>query len=81
MNEDDDLVGSTISLYDGVRNWTEFTSADLATSVDAATRRPAAAVALPATLAVDEPASLSLLDHAGRLERVMHNGDWVSLAR
>jgi N-acetylglucosamine-6-phosphate deacetylase len=77
VNEDDDLAGSAISLDEAVDNWTQLTGADLATSLDAATCRPAAAIALGATLEVDEPANLIMLDQAGRLGQVMHNGDWV----
>jgi N-acetylglucosamine-6-phosphate deacetylase len=80
VNEDDDLAGSAISLNEAVNNWTRLTSANLATSLDAATRRPAAAIALAAALEVGEPANLILLDQSGQLDRVLHNGDWVGSA-
>jgi N-acetylglucosamine-6-phosphate deacetylase len=77
VNAEDELAGSTISLDQAVSRWTQYTGAQLPAALDAATRRPAAAIALEADLAVGEAANLILLDEAGQLTRVMYNGEWV----
>jgi N-acetylglucosamine-6-phosphate deacetylase len=75
---DGTLAGSTLTLDDAVRLWTEMTGATFAEAIAAASESPAAAVGLPAPLAPGSPADLAVFDEGGAVVRVMRRGRWLA---
>ena len=72
------LAGSLLTLDEGVRRWSRFTSASPAAAWAAASERPARLLGVTAGLRPGSPADVVLLDGEANVERVMRRGKWVS---
>jgi N-acetylglucosamine-6-phosphate deacetylase len=72
------LAGSTLTLDGALRNWLSMTNASPAEAIAAASETPAAALGLMAGLHPGCAADVVLLDDAGRVQRVMRGGRWLT---
>jgi N-acetylglucosamine-6-phosphate deacetylase len=72
------LAGSTLTLDGALRNWLSMTNVSLAGAIAAASETPAAALGLTAGLHPGCAADVVLLDDAGRVQRVMRGGRWLT---
>ena len=72
------LAGSALTLDAALRNWTSLTQASPAEAIAAAAERPGAALGLKCGLQPGDAADVVLLDDAGKIQRVMRLGRWLS---
>lgn len=75
---DGKLAGSTLTLDEAVRRWSEVTDASLAEAIAAGSEAARAVIGLPQLLTPGAPADLVVLDDAGAVSRVMRRGRWLA---
>jgi len=72
------LAGSTLTLDEAVRRWTEMTETTLAEAIAAASESAAAVIGLPRPLARGSAANLAVFTDGGAVARVMWRGRWLA---
>ena len=72
------LAGSTLTLDEAVRRWSEMTDASLAEAIASGSEAARAVIGLPQPLTPGAAADLVVLNDAGAVSRVMRRGRWLA---